>query len=149
MACGCSGRLVSPQNNMRVSAENKPKASGAATTVAGAKLGGAAAKPGLRPRRALGDIGNRVCEEPQPKAALKKVILEGGMLDLVHPWPSQPCGGGLLCRWGWGARFASGCVGGSSANYFPLLLGRKLSPRLRTSLLPGNLQKLWRALLSL
>ncbi|XP_019337555.1 G2/mitotic-specific cyclin-B1 isoform X1 [Alligator mississippiensis] len=60
------------RNNMRVSAENKPKASGAATTVAGAKLGGAAAKPGLRPRRALGDIGNRVCEEPQPKAALKK-----------------------------------------------------------------------------
>ncbi|XP_019373298.1 PREDICTED: G2/mitotic-specific cyclin-B1 isoform X2 [Gavialis gangeticus] len=60
------------RNNMRVNAENKPKASGAAA--ASAKLGGAASKPGLRPRRALGDIGNRVSEEPQPKAALKKEV---------------------------------------------------------------------------
>lgn len=33
----------------------------------------AASKPGLRPRTALGDIGNKVSEQPQAKLPLKKV----------------------------------------------------------------------------
>lgn len=35
----------------------------------------AASKPGLRPRTALGDIGNKVSEQPQAKLPLKKVTL--------------------------------------------------------------------------
>ena len=35
----------------------------------------AISKPGLRPRTALGDIGNKVSEQPQAKLPLKKVEL--------------------------------------------------------------------------
>lgn len=35
----------------------------------------AASKPGLRPRTALGDIGNKVSEQPQAKLPLKKVTI--------------------------------------------------------------------------
>ena len=35
----------------------------------------AASKPGLRPRTALGDIGNKVSEQPQAKLPLKKVTV--------------------------------------------------------------------------
>uniref|UniRef100_A0A8C0J8W2 Cyclin B1 n=1 Tax=Chelonoidis abingdonii TaxID=106734 RepID=A0A8C0J8W2_CHEAB len=59
-------RRFSPQNT-RVNAENQVK-----SNVAAAKRGAAAAKPGLRPRTALGDIGNKVGEQP-PKALPKKV----------------------------------------------------------------------------
>ncbi|CAM4670073.1 G2/mitotic-specific cyclin-B1 [Lepidochelys kempii] len=52
--------------NTRVNAENQVKSNVAAT-----KRGAAAAKPGLRPRTALGDIGNKVGEQP-PKALAKK-----------------------------------------------------------------------------
>ncbi|XP_053888321.1 G2/mitotic-specific cyclin-B1 isoform X2 [Malaclemys terrapin pileata] len=52
--------------NTRVNAENQVK-----SNVAAAKRGVAAAKPGLRPRTALGDIGNKVGEQP-PKALPKK-----------------------------------------------------------------------------
>uniref|UniRef100_A0A8C3S9U9 G2/mitotic-specific cyclin-B1 n=1 Tax=Chelydra serpentina TaxID=8475 RepID=A0A8C3S9U9_CHESE len=52
--------------NTRVNAENQVK-----SNVAAAKRGAAAAKPGLRPRTALGDIGNKVAEQP-PKALPKK-----------------------------------------------------------------------------
>ncbi|EMP36536.1 G2/mitotic-specific cyclin-B1 [Chelonia mydas] len=52
--------------NTRVNAENQVK-----SNVAAAKRGAAAAKPGLRPRTALGDIGNKVGEQP-PKALPKK-----------------------------------------------------------------------------
>ncbi|KAM7166748.1 G2/mitotic-specific cyclin-B1 [Macrochelys suwanniensis] len=52
--------------NTRVNAENQAK-----SNVAAAKRGAAAAKPGLRPRTALGDIGNKVAEQP-PKALPKK-----------------------------------------------------------------------------
>ena len=44
--------------------------------MAGAKrvpvAGVATSKPGLRPRTALGDIGNKVSEQPQAKLPLKK-----------------------------------------------------------------------------
>uniref|UniRef100_A0A8C0J827 G2/mitotic-specific cyclin-B1 n=1 Tax=Chelonoidis abingdonii TaxID=106734 RepID=A0A8C0J827_CHEAB len=57
--------------NTRVNAENQVK-----SNVAAAKRGAAAAKPGLRPRTALGDIGNKVGEQPPketkpPSAAVK------------------------------------------------------------------------------
>ncbi|XP_050803021.1 G2/mitotic-specific cyclin-B1 [Gopherus flavomarginatus] len=52
--------------NTRGNAENQMK-----SNVAAAKRGAAAAKPGLRPRTALGDIGNKVGEQP-PKALPKK-----------------------------------------------------------------------------
>ncbi|CAD7676179.1 unnamed protein product [Nyctereutes procyonoides] len=57
--------------NTKVNVENKAKIG-----MAGAKqvpLGSAAAsKPGLRPRTALGEIGNKVSEQPQAKLPLKK-----------------------------------------------------------------------------
>ncbi|XP_067424559.1 G2/mitotic-specific cyclin-B1 [Emydura macquarii macquarii] len=52
--------------NTRVNAENQVK-----SNVAAAKRGAAAAKPGLRPRAALGDIGNKVGDQ-QPKVPPKK-----------------------------------------------------------------------------
>nr|XP_025038431.1 G2/mitotic-specific cyclin-B1 isoform X2 [Pelodiscus sinensis] len=52
--------------NTRVHAENQVK-----SNVAAVKREAAAAKPGLRPRTALGDIGNKVCKQP-PKAPPKK-----------------------------------------------------------------------------
>lgn len=56
----------------KINAENKAKIS-----MAGAKhvpvAGVATSKPGLRPRTALGDIGNKVSEQPQAKLPLKKV----------------------------------------------------------------------------
>ena len=56
----------------KINAENKAKIS-----VAGAKCvpvaGVATSKPGLRPQTALGDIGNKVSEQPQAKLPLKKV----------------------------------------------------------------------------
>uniref|UniRef100_A0A452FNA4 G2/mitotic-specific cyclin-B1 n=1 Tax=Capra hircus TaxID=9925 RepID=A0A452FNA4_CAPHI len=55
----------------KINAENKAKIS-----VAGAKCvpvaGVATSKPGLRPQTALGDIGNKVSEQPQAKLPLKK-----------------------------------------------------------------------------
>uniref|UniRef100_A0A8C0HUZ1 G2/mitotic-specific cyclin-B1 n=1 Tax=Balaenoptera musculus TaxID=9771 RepID=A0A8C0HUZ1_BALMU len=57
--------------NMNINAENNTK-----VNVAGAKCVPvatvAASKPGLRPRTALGDIGNKVSEQPQAKLPLKK-----------------------------------------------------------------------------
>ncbi|XP_059961916.1 G2/mitotic-specific cyclin-B1-like [Mesoplodon densirostris] len=57
--------------NTKINAENKAKIS-----MAGAKrvpvATVAASKPGLRPRTALGDIGNKVSEQPQAKLPLKK-----------------------------------------------------------------------------
>lgn len=57
--------------NTKINAENKAKIS-----MAGAKrvpvAGVATSKPGLRPRTALGDIGNKVSEQPQAKLPLKK-----------------------------------------------------------------------------
>ncbi|XP_065731499.1 G2/mitotic-specific cyclin-B1 isoform X2 [Phocoena phocoena] len=57
--------------NTKINAENKAKVS-----MAGAKrvpvATVAASKPGLRPRTALGDIGNKVSEQPQAKLPLKK-----------------------------------------------------------------------------
>lgn len=57
--------------NTKISAENKGK-----ITMAGAKrvpvATVAASKPGLRPRTALGDIGNKVSEQLQAKGPLKK-----------------------------------------------------------------------------
>ncbi|KAG5199096.1 hypothetical protein JEQ12_006796 [Ovis aries] len=59
------------QQNTKINAENKAKIS-----MAGAKrvpvAGVATSKPGLRPRTALGDIGNKVSEQPQAKLPLKK-----------------------------------------------------------------------------
>ncbi|KAM9102135.1 G2/mitotic-specific cyclin-B1 [Sarcophilus harrisii] len=60
--------------NMKMNAENKLKGN----NVPGAKrvpVPSAASKPGLRPRMALGDIGNKVCEQqqaPPSKIPLKK-----------------------------------------------------------------------------
>lgn len=57
--------------NTKINAENKAKIS-----MAGAKrvpvASAATSKPGLRPRTALGDIGNKVSEQPQAKLPLKK-----------------------------------------------------------------------------
>ncbi|KAB0391184.1 hypothetical protein E2I00_012714, partial [Balaenoptera physalus] len=57
--------------NMNINAENNAK-----VNMAGAKCVPvatvAASKPGLRPRTALGDIGNKVSEQPQAKLPLKK-----------------------------------------------------------------------------
>ncbi|XP_006900088.1 PREDICTED: G2/mitotic-specific cyclin-B1 [Elephantulus edwardii] len=57
--------------NMKINSENK-----AEVNMAGAKRVPVALakplKPGLRPRVALRDIGNKVSEQPQPKMALKK-----------------------------------------------------------------------------
>uniref|UniRef100_A0A8C0L3X0 G2/mitotic-specific cyclin-B1 n=1 Tax=Canis lupus dingo TaxID=286419 RepID=A0A8C0L3X0_CANLU len=57
--------------NTKVNVENKAKIG-----MAGAKrvplASAAASKPGLRPRTALGDIGNKVSEQPQAKLPLKK-----------------------------------------------------------------------------
>lgn len=49
--------------------ENKAK-----PAMAASKRGAVVAKPGLRPRTALGDIGNKACD-PKPKEVVKKVIL--------------------------------------------------------------------------
>uniref|UniRef100_A0A8C3YCR9 G2/mitotic-specific cyclin-B1 n=2 Tax=Suina TaxID=35497 RepID=A0A8C3YCR9_9CETA len=60
--------------NTKINAENKAKIS-----MAGAKrvpvASVAVSKPGLRPRTALGDIGNKVSEQPQAKLPLKKVTI--------------------------------------------------------------------------
>ena len=60
--------------NTKVNVENKVKIG-----MAGAKrmplAFAAASKPCLRPRTALGDIGNKVSEQPQAKLPLKKVIV--------------------------------------------------------------------------
>uniref|UniRef100_A0A3Q1LJD2 G2/mitotic-specific cyclin-B1 n=1 Tax=Bos taurus TaxID=9913 RepID=A0A3Q1LJD2_BOVIN len=57
--------------NTKINAENKAKIS-----MAGAKrvpvASVATSKPGLRPRTALGDMGNKVSEQPQAKLPLKK-----------------------------------------------------------------------------
>ncbi|XP_037657457.1 G2/mitotic-specific cyclin-B1 [Choloepus didactylus] len=57
--------------NTKINTENKTKIS-----MAGAKrvplAAAAASKTGLRPRTALGDIGNKVSEQPQAKMPLKK-----------------------------------------------------------------------------
>lgn len=60
--------------NTKINADNKAKIS-----MAGAKrvpvATAAASKPGLRPRTALGDIGNKVSEQLQPRVLLKKVTI--------------------------------------------------------------------------
>ncbi|CAK7304145.1 G2/mitotic-specific cyclin-B1 [Vulpes lagopus] len=57
--------------NTKVNVENKVK-----IAMAGAKrvplAFAAASKPRLRPRTALGDIGNKISEQPQAKLPLKK-----------------------------------------------------------------------------
>lgn len=60
--------------NSKINAENKAKIS-----MAGAKrvptAPAATSKPGLRPRTALGDIGNKVSEQLQAKMPMKKVTV--------------------------------------------------------------------------
>lgn len=48
----------------------------------------AASKPGLRPRMALGDIGNKVSEQPQSKLPLKKVTI---LIQLIRKSPPSNC----------------------------------------------------------
>lgn len=48
----------------------------------------AASKPGLRPRMALGDIGNKVSEQPQSKLPLKKVTI---LIQLTCKSPPSNC----------------------------------------------------------
>ncbi|XP_028604775.2 G2/mitotic-specific cyclin-B1 isoform X2 [Podarcis muralis] len=62
--------------NTKINAENKIKA------VMATKRGGDGARPGLRPRTALGDIGNKACEA-KAKAVMKKEILKPAILDKV------------------------------------------------------------------
>ncbi|KAM6469524.1 G2/mitotic-specific cyclin-B1 isoform 1-T1 [Liasis olivaceus] len=63
--------------NTKVNAENKTK-----PTMALSKRGVAAAKPALRPRTALGDIGNKACE-PKSKDLVKKEMLKPTAVDKV------------------------------------------------------------------
>ncbi|XP_013925120.1 PREDICTED: G2/mitotic-specific cyclin-B1 [Thamnophis sirtalis] len=63
--------------NTKVNAENKTKPAMALT-----KRGVAASKPALRPRTALGDIGNKACE-PQSKDVGKKEMLKPTAVDKV------------------------------------------------------------------
>uniref|UniRef100_A0A8C9BHR3 G2/mitotic-specific cyclin-B1 n=1 Tax=Phocoena sinus TaxID=42100 RepID=A0A8C9BHR3_PHOSS len=59
------------RKNTKINAENKAKVSMAGTKrVPVATV--ATSKPGLRPRTALGDIGNKVSEQPEAKLPLKK-----------------------------------------------------------------------------
>uniref|UniRef100_A0A671FWR4 G2/mitotic-specific cyclin-B1 n=1 Tax=Rhinolophus ferrumequinum TaxID=59479 RepID=A0A671FWR4_RHIFE len=73
--------------NTKINAENKAKIS-----MAGAKrvpvATAAASKPGLRPRMALGDIGNKVSEQPQSKLPLKKVTI---LIQLICKSPPSNC----------------------------------------------------------
>lgn len=48
-----------------------------------------ASKPGLRPRTALGDIGNKVSEQPQAKLPLKKVTIF--LIQLLCKTPPSNC----------------------------------------------------------
>ncbi|XP_033020234.1 G2/mitotic-specific cyclin-B1 [Lacerta agilis] len=70
--------------NTKTNAENKIKAVMAAT-----KRGGDGARPGLRPRTALGDIGNKACEA-KAKAVMKKEILKPSVLDKVTKKVTRP-----------------------------------------------------------
>ncbi|XP_032069637.1 G2/mitotic-specific cyclin-B1 [Thamnophis elegans] len=63
--------------NTKVNAENKTK-----PAMALSKRGVAASKPALRPRTALGDIGNKACE-PQSKDVGKKEMLKPTAVDKV------------------------------------------------------------------
>ncbi|XP_061463441.1 G2/mitotic-specific cyclin-B1 [Rhineura floridana] len=63
--------------NTKVNVENKTK-----PVMAASKRGVVAAKPGLRPRTALGDIGNKACE-PKSKDLAKKEILKPAVSDKV------------------------------------------------------------------
>uniref|UniRef100_A0A8C0QUX6 G2/mitotic-specific cyclin-B1 n=1 Tax=Canis lupus dingo TaxID=286419 RepID=A0A8C0QUX6_CANLU len=75
--------------NTKVNVENKAKIG-----MAGAKWvplsSTAASKPGLRPRTALGDIGNKVSEQPQAKLPLKKeakTLVPGKVIAKKIPKP--------------------------------------------------------------
>ncbi|XP_027461549.1 G2/mitotic-specific cyclin-B1 isoform X2 [Zalophus californianus] len=77
--------------NTKVNVENKAKIS-----MAGAKrvplATTAASKPGLRPRTALGDIGNKVSEQPQAKLPLKKeakTLVPGKVIAKKIPKPLE------------------------------------------------------------
>ncbi|XP_077923372.1 G2/mitotic-specific cyclin-B1 isoform X2 [Halichoerus grypus] len=77
--------------NTKVNVENKAKIS-----MAGAKrvplATTAACKPGLRPRTALGDIGNKVSEQPQAKLPLKKeakTLVPGKVIAKKIPKPLE------------------------------------------------------------
>ncbi|XP_022346846.1 G2/mitotic-specific cyclin-B1-like isoform X2 [Enhydra lutris kenyoni] len=77
--------------NAKVNVENKAKIS-----MAGAKrvplATTAASKPGLRPRTALGDIGNKVSEQPQAKLPLKKeakTLVPGKVIAKKLPKPLE------------------------------------------------------------
>ncbi|XP_062984723.1 G2/mitotic-specific cyclin-B1 [Elgaria multicarinata webbii] len=63
--------------NAKVNSENKTK-----PAMAASKRGVAAAKPGLRPRTALGDIANKACEL-KAKDAVKKEIPKPAVVDKV------------------------------------------------------------------
>uniref|UniRef100_A0A6J0T059 G2/mitotic-specific cyclin-B1 n=1 Tax=Pogona vitticeps TaxID=103695 RepID=A0A6J0T059_9SAUR len=63
--------------NVKVNTENKTKPAMAAT-----KRGIGVAKPSLRPRTALGDIGNKACDL-KPKDLAKKEILKPAVIDKV------------------------------------------------------------------
>ncbi|XP_075397242.1 G2/mitotic-specific cyclin-B1 [Tenrec ecaudatus] len=76
--------------NTKINTENKAKTMG----VAGAKrvpmAAGAASKPVLRPRIALGDIGNKVSEQPQAKMILKKDVKTSAAGKVVAKKVSKP-----------------------------------------------------------
>ncbi|XP_066469846.1 G2/mitotic-specific cyclin-B1 isoform X1 [Tiliqua scincoides] len=63
--------------NTKVNVENKTK-----PVMAASKRGPVAAKPGLRPRTALGDIGNKACD-PKPKELVKKDILKPAVVEKI------------------------------------------------------------------
>ncbi|XP_011817071.1 PREDICTED: G2/mitotic-specific cyclin-B1-like, partial [Colobus angolensis palliatus] len=77
--------------NSKINAENKAKIS-----MAGAKrvptAPAATCKPGLRPRTALGDIGNKVSEQLQTKMPMKKEAkpsATGKVIDKKLPKPLE------------------------------------------------------------
>ncbi|XP_025243244.1 G2/mitotic-specific cyclin-B1 isoform X3 [Theropithecus gelada] len=77
--------------NSKINAENKAKIS-----MAGAKrvptAPAATSKPGLRPRTALGDIGNKVSEQLQAKMPMKKEVkpsATGKVIDKKLPKPLE------------------------------------------------------------
>ncbi|KAJ7335896.1 hypothetical protein JRQ81_013837 [Phrynocephalus forsythii] len=63
--------------NVKVNTENKTKPAMAAT-----KRGVGVAKPSLRPRTALGDIGNKACDA-KPKDLVKKEMMKPAAIDKV------------------------------------------------------------------
>lgn len=77
--------------NAKVNVENKAKVSMAGTKRVPLAMT-AASKPGLRPRTALRDIGNKVSEQPQAKLPLKKeakTLVPGKVIAKKLPKPLE------------------------------------------------------------